>query len=832
MPVRQPTIVFLSLAGLAIAGAGSSASDHRPVPPGEDSPSFETTVRPFLEENCLACHSSRRRKGGLDLEAYDSIEKVTADADRWEEVIRKVGAGEMPPEDEEPRPEPADVQALTAFVSREIARADAARAADPGRVITRRLNRTEYNNTVRDLLGLDLHPADAFPHDDSGYGFDNIGDVLSLSPILMEKYLAAAETLARTAIFGPEAQKPSLVKLPTLTGRVQDSPDVPAAYDATGLGLPNAVHATHRVTVGGEYVVRFNLGGRRPVGSAPVRFALWIDGVQVAAESVDPEGGATFEPDHQEFAGRRLEFRVPLAAGEHWIAGTVLNLYEGLPPSYGGPVPSTRPIPPPSPRFKGKVPANAVRVGSLELIGPYAARTGPSAASLEAVYTCGHVDGRHSGRCRTKIVASLARRAFRRPVTQAEVDRFTSIALAGERTNGTFEEGLAVAIQAILVAPDFLFRIERGEPVPAGRAVEAVPLTPHELATRLAYFLWASPPDEALTAAADRRTLRDPAVLAQQVRRMLRDPRAAALAEHFGGQWLQVRALESTSPDRERFPDFDHYLRLSMRRETELFFDTIVREDRSVLDFLDGGYTFVNERLARHYGLEGVEGPQFRRVPLPPTGPRGGLLGHASILTVSSYATRTSPVLRGKWILENLLATPPPEPPPDVPNLDEKAVGTAASLRQQLEAHRADPTCASCHKRMDPLGFGLENFDAVGAWRTTDGAFAVDASGVLPDGRSFSGPAELRRILRADQDAFVRALAGKLMTYALGRGLERSDRHRIRTIADAVARDDYRFSSLVLGIVSSPAFQARRADPSPAVAAAAGSDSSHTGSRP
>jgi len=338
--------------------------------------------------------------------------------------------------------------------------------------------------------------------------------------------------------------------------------------------------------------------------------------------------------------------------------------------------------------------------------------------------------------------------------------------------------------------------------------VAAVKLTPHELATRLSYFLWASTPDEELMAAADRRTLHNPRVLAAQVSRMLADPRSSALAENFAGQWLQVRALESATPDREKFPDFDHYLRVSMRRETELFFESIVKGDRSILDFLDGRYTFLNERLARHYGLADVKGPAFRRVELP-AGERGGIITHASVLTVSSYATRTSPVLRGKWILDNILDAPPPEPPADVPNLDDKAVGSAASLRQQLEQHRADPGCATCHKRMDPLGFGLENFDAVGSWRTEDGKIPIDASGTLPDGRTFRGPGELRTILREERDAFTRGLTSKLMTYALGRGLERYDRPTLKAIVANVAADDYRFSSVVRGIVTSPAFQMR-----------------------
>jgi len=833
----------------AAAAAGStpagSAAPARPVKPASaraasaPAHTFESLVKPFVMENCASCHGKRRQKGDLNLQAYDSLEAMTNDADRWEMVVRKLRDGDMPPEDEEPRPTARQVTELTGFVEREIAKADAARPLDPGRVTTRRLNRTEYNNTIHDLLAVDLRPADDFPNDDSGYGFDNIGDVLSTSPLLLEKQLAAAERVARTAIFGTGAIKPSLVKLSMLNGRVVESKDIPASYDETGLTMPNAAHATYRVPVDAEYVVRLITSGRRPQGSMPMRFGLWIDGARVSDQELDPSLGAGFEPGEQELSGRRVEFRLKLKAGEHWIAGTPLFLYEGMPASFGGPAPSTLP-PPPKPEFKprpGMTPEqiefakkrfearltermviNTPRVGGIEIIGPYGADAQPSAASRARIYTCHHT-GPHVAACRLPILSKLARRAYRRPVTKDEVGELVTLAAKVEADTGSFDEGLAAALQAILVSPDFLFRVERGEPrlatsrktAPAG-----IRLTQHELASRLSYFLWASMPDAALDAAADRGVLRQPAVLAAQVKRMLADPRAGTLGEHFAGQWLQVRALESAAPDREKFPDFDHYLRASMRRETELFVDAIVREDRSILDFLDGKFTFLNERLARHYGIQGVSGTDFRRVELPVDGVRGGVITQASVLTVSSYATRTSPVLRGRWILDNILAAPPPDPPPNVPSLDAAGVGTTTSVRQQLEQHRADPTCASCHKRMDPLGFGLENFDAIGAWRTTDGTVAIDASGTLPDGRTFTGPKELRGILAAEHDPFTRAITGKLMTYALGRGLERSDRRDIAKMAKAIAADRYRFSSVVLQIVNSPAFQMRRAEPKPA----------------
>ena len=800
-------------------------------------------MKPFVKENCSTCHGTRRQKGDLNLQAYDSLEALTNDADRWEMVVRKLRDGDMPPEEEEPRPTAKQIAELTGFVEREIAKADAARPPDPGRVTTRRLNRTEYNNTVRDLLGVDLRPADEFPHDDSGYGFDNIGDVLSTSPLLMEKQLAAAERIARTAVFGTgDAQAVAGEAADAERARAGEQGH-PGDYDQSGLTMANAAHATYRVPVDGEYVVRLITSGRRPQGSMPMRFGLWIDGTMVGEQELDPSLGAGFEPGEQELSGRRVEFRMKLKAGEHWIAGTPLRLYEGLPPKFEGPAPSTLP-PPPKPEFKprpGMTPEqiefakkrfearltermviNTPRVGGIEVIGPYGYDGRPSAESQARIFTCRHA-GPHVAACRLPIVSRLARRAYRRPVTKDEVARLVSLAGRVESETGSFDEGLAAAVQAILVSPDFLFRVERGEPrLTTSRrgAPPGIRLTQHELATRLSYFLWASMPDAALDAAADRGVLRQPAVLTAQVKRMLADPRSATLGEHFAGQWLQVRALESASPDREKFPDFDHYLRTSMRRETELFVAAIVREDRSILDFLDGKFTFLNERLARHYGIAGVSGTDFRRVALPVDGVRGGIITQASVLTVSSYATRTSPVLRGRWILDNILAAPPPEPPPDIPNLDDKGVGTATSVRQQLEQHRADPTCASCHKRMDPLGFGLENFDGIGAWRTADGTGADRLVGHAAGRPSFSGPKELRAILLTERDA-VHARDHRQADDLCARPRSRALRPpRRRQMAKAIAADRYRFSSVVLQIVNSPAFQMRRAEPKPAPAPA------------
>ena len=826
----------LLVAALVVwTGALGLAQRARPAAPAPvltpaSTDGFERAVKPFVTRHCVECHGNETHKRDLNFEAMPTVASLIEHRERWENVVQKLRDREMPPADE-PQPPEHLRQAAAAWIEAELARIDRVTPRDPGRVTARRLNRAEYNNTIRDLLGVDLRPADDFPQDDSGYGFDNIADVLSLSPALMEKYLTSAERVTRAALFGPTAMSPTLVRLRSEGRRNGDARTVPESYDVTGLSLPNAFHATHRIPVDADYVIRVFLGGLRPANSDPVSLALWVDDKQIASLVHDPDSKATFADDRQDFGGQTTEFRVRLPAGDRRIAVAIPRIFEGLPARYNGPAPSRRPDPPrvftppanATPeriatlrkRFDdaqlelAKIPLNGVRVNAVEVGGPYDQVTGPSRASLARIYTCGHAPGAHAATCTSRIISSLARRAFRRPVPAAEAARYVTLAERAAKDEGSFEEGLAVGIQALLVSPDFLFRIERSAAARRAEADNSQPITQHQLAARLSYFLWSSMPDAALRRAADTGTLRDPAVLAAQVRRMLRDPRAQALAEQFGGQWLQFRALESTTRNRERFPDFEDYLRQSMRRETEMFVAHIIREDRSILEFLDAKYSFMNERLARHYGIDGVSGPAFRKVDLTGT-QRGGIVTQASVLTVSSYATRTSPVLRGKWILDNLLNAPPPEPPADVPNLDETTIGTAASMRDQLQQHRRDPTCASCHRRMDPLGFGLENFDAVGAWRTADGKFPIDASGELPGGEEFNGPGELIAILSNQPRPFAECLTSKLLTYALGRGLEAYDRRTLKEIAAKLPARNYRFSALVLEIVKSLPFQQQR----------------------
>jgi hypothetical protein len=632
-------------------------------------------------------------------------------------------------------------------------------------------------------------------------------------------------------------------------------------YDVTGLAHPGSYFVTREFPADGEYTIRLYANGGRPPGSEPGQEGLWIDGKLVK----------TFEvPDVVTAGGERaqvpVETTVKITAGEHQLAMSFLHQFEGLPASFGGPNPSTRPIPAAPARGGGAQGASGGRGGGagrggtptagtpeqiaaraagaaaaaqgggrgrgakfdglyayqFDIDGPLNYKKEPSPESLKKIFVCTE----HTAACRRLIVSTLVRRAFRRPASAATVDQLVALASDGAKRGGSFEDGIALAIQAVLASPDFLFRVERNPPVSAKTAATQAKtaVDGYELASRLSYFLWSSMPDDELLNRAAAGTLKNPPVLEAEVRRMLKDPKSGALVDNFGGQWLEFRRLESMQPDRDRFPDFEDYLRYSMVQETELFFRNMIREDASVLDFIDGKYAFLNERLARHYGIPGVLGPEFRKVDLSGTN-RSGILTEASVLTVSSFVNRTSPVVRGKWVLDNMFNTPPPPPPPNVPSLDEDKAGVAASVRQTLELHRRNPVCASCHSRMDPLGFALENYDAVGAWRTQDGKFPVDSSGQLPDGRKLNGVADLKGVLRADKDKFTQALTEKMLTYALGRGVESNDRQAVQRIVKSAGESNYRFSSLIIGIAESLPFENQRRDvpvkPAPASVATA-----------
>ena len=633
------TFGFLVLPGLLLYSAAlPQGVARKPAKPGQDAYAHE--IAPLIRQFCGGCHSGSSPAGGIALTAFRDTASIRKARAVWEKVASNVQSAHMPPSSA-PQPTQAQRERLVAWIESTLA----ANAPAMRHVTLRRLNRAEYNNTIRDLLGVEIRPADDFPSDDVGNGFDNIGDVLSLSPLLMEKYLTAAEKVAEAAIVTPEA----LARAPR---------------------KPESFPASHR----------------------------------------------------------RIVFCQPKNAAER-------------------------------------------------------------------------------DACTRKILAAFARKAYRRPVTQAEVERLVRCAQVAKREGESFERGIQLGIEAALVSPNFLFRSELDA---NGKPGKSRPLDNYALASRLSYFLWSSMPDEELFALAQKGVLSRPEVLAAQARRMLKDPKAHALTENFAGQWLQLRNLSNVAPDPKQFPEFNANLRAAMREETERFFQAIVQEDRSLLDFIDGRFTFLNEPLARLYGIPGITGNEFRRVAL--TGDaRGGLLAQASILTVTSNPTRTSPVKRGKWVLEQLFGTPPPPPPPNVPKLaddkNDKKEPLTGTLRQRMEQHRKDPMCASCHARMDPIGFGLENYNAIGAWRTTDGNLPVDASGTLPGGQSFHGPAQLKAILKAQKTQFVRCLSEKMLTYALGRGLDFSDKRTVENIVNRVARQDYRFSALITAIVQSDPFR-------------------------
>ena len=786
-------VLSLALLFLAVAaGAPQAAGDE-----------FTATIQPFLTKNCLTCHSAAVAIGGLNLEDYQDFGSIEKSRDHWDLILSKIETHQMPPPGS-PRPNTEDVKAVTEWLQAEFERQDQLIPPDPGKITARRLNRAEYNNTVRDLLGVDFKPADDFPQDDSGYGFDNNGDVLSLSPSLMEKYLTAAENITRAALYGAEEVEPTIVHYqPNL--RRPMPPATYEGYDETGRSLPSAFNGFHDFPADAEYLLKITLNGARPGGSDPVTLAVWVDGKQIQQFVIEPPN----------MEGESRQFRTLISKGQHLLSVSFLNQFEGLPPVFRAPNPSGyRPKDlneDGTPKPLGKIPQTSVagRVEALDIGGPFDAIPEPPTERLSKIFVCGHLDGGHNESCPRTILSDFARRAYRRPVAPKEVDTLVQLYNRVRENGDSFSEAIAVPLQYVLSSPDFLFRIEKSAPA-QNAAANIRPVSQFDLASRLSYFLWSSMPDEELFRTAEQGKLREPKVLEAQVRRMLQDPKSDALIDNFVGQWLLLRNIDAVNPEWTRFL-FDDLLRMSMKRETELFLSDIIRKDRSLMRIIDAKYTFLNDRLARFYGIRGVSGPEFRRVDLTGNPQRGGLLTQASVLTVSSYATRTSPVLRGKWILGNILNTPPPPPPPNVPELDAAEAGATMSLRQRLEAHRANPICASCHGRMDPLGFSLENYDAIGEWREKDGEFPIDASGELPDGTTFEGPEGLKSVVLSNPELFARAVADKLLTYALGRGLERFDKPALDGIVNQARAEDYRFSSIVLGIVGSMPFQMKRA---------------------
>jgi len=780
----------------------------------------------FVQKTCMECHNAKDMQGGISLAGVQHTKTFTQDRVIWQKVYDMLDSGLMPPGDAKVQPPAAEIDGIKNWIKAEFDRQDAAAKPFAGSVSARRLNRVEYDNTVRDLLGVDIHASENFPPDSAAFGFDNISDALKVSPILLERYLDAAQNVVRTAIFGPEKLKPSFTHFSAPFREHVRPTDLMKPYDLTGLSSPSSTHMVHRFPVTGTYSFKFITNGHRPNQSEPARIALWIDGKMIQELPLD----AT------DLEGQFVEYKAKVEAGEHIVSASYINQYHGLPPSYKGPEPSKRdPVALVTVRgaltekdretfrkLGTSIKTDRIetrvdnRFESIDIGGPFEQSAGPSAASLRKVFVCGHAAGKHTNACARTIVSSFANKAFRRPATPAEIAKYLPLVALAKQQGDSFEEGIATALQAILVSPQFLFRVER---TPVAKA-DSVPVSDYELASRLSYFLWSSTPDSTLLRLAASKTLSQPAVLEAQVKRMLVDPKAKALVANFGGQWLQLRNIEVSTPDVQKFPDWDEHLRRSMRTEMEMFFENIIRMDRPISDFLDANYTFVNERLARFYGMDGVTGNNFQKVDVTNTKRGGGLLAQAGILTISSYATRTSPVLRGKWVLENLLNTPPPPPPPAVPLLDESKIGVGASLREQMEEHRKNAVCASCHSRMDPIGFGLENFNGIGAWREMDGKSPVNAAGTLVGGRSFNGPKEFKALLTKDPEPFAKAVTEKMFTYAMGRGIETYDTPVLKSIHASLTKQNYRFSALITGIVKSVPFRMRSVTDKPLLASA------------
>ena len=829
---------------------------------------FQQDVLPVLAKSCLGCHNEKAQAGKLNLEPLRDPATTATHTAVWQSVLEKLSAGAMPPPTAKPLTD-AERAAVIGWIKK-LPGLTAATPSEPmaGRVTARRLNRVEYNNTVRDLLGVAARPADEFPVDDSGYGFDNNGDVLSVSPMLMEKYMQAAEKISRLAVYG-EALPPKPTRLIRLMNRrSQDAYDVLTEGNA-GVYLPyslrGAMYGDFTFPVDGEYEFRLRIanfrgdddaditdeerarraeerrkffearklerekaaaaggtaapapGGRgggprrEPTpeelkardeaarkAAPPRKLILTVDGAQVISTVI--EGTGAFGYSQGEFTARAT-----VKAGERFIRASYPELAD-----------LDSPLQNINPDMR-----RGLFVDYLDIVGPFNPSKEPP-ASYKKIFIC----NQQTPQCARTILSTLMERAYRRPVTEDELKSKLDLVALARKEGDTFQEGIRLALQAILASPSFLFRVEanprlRAEVQPQkapavlarmqsapSRAPVATerPVSDIELASRLSYFLWASMPDEELMRAAKSGTLRQPAVLEAQVRRMMADPKGYNLVENWAAQWLQLRNLGRTKPDPKRFPTVDDELLDSMRKETSMFVDTIIKEDRSLLDFIDAPFTFVNGPLARHYGIKGVDGEEFQRVTLDGE-QRSGVLTQGAILTVSSYPTRTSPPVRGKWVMENLLGTPPPPPPDNVPSLNDANIGTEVSLRERLEQHRRDPSCSPCHMLMDPLGFGLENYDAVGAWRTHDGKFPIETTGTLPGGQTFTGSKGLKEILKTKSDAFVHNVTEKMLTYGLGRGLERFDRPTVETITRQLKASDYRFSALVMEVVKSRPFQ-------------------------
>ncbi len=759
--------------------------------------SADPAYREVLEKYCVTCHNQRLKTAGLTLDNLD-LATVSTQAEVWEKVVRKLRSGTMPPVGM-PRPDAATYQRLAGWLEGQI---DQVSGPYAGRPILHRLNRSEYANAIRDLLALDIDAASLLPPDDSAFGFDNISDALGVSPSLQEHYLDAALKIGALAVGDPKIAPGSE------TWRIRQDLSQDQHVNGMPLGTIGGTLVRYNFPLDGQYtfqakLYRTNLNIMRGLES-PHQVEIALDGrrIQLASLGGNADLTSLFQKptDTGDAVDARLRVRVPVKAGPHTV--TVAFLED---PGAVEPVRL-------QPYIRSSVDnfdwSGSPHLQSLTIAGPFDPGSASDTPSRRRIFACHPGGSVPEEACARQILSTLARRAYRQPPTSQDLETLQQFYQSGKRDGG-FESGVELALERILASPKFLFRIERD--VVGVTAGSSYRIGDFELASRLSFFLWSSIPDDELLQLAGEGKLRNPAVLDRQVRRMLADPKSQALVENFAGQWLQLRNLRNVQPNTDLFPDFDDNLRQSFRRETELLFESIVQEDRGVLDLLTADYTFVNERLARHYGIPDIYGSRFRRVPVTEDA-RRGLLGQGSILALTSHAERTSPVVRGKWILENILGTPVPPPPPDVPPLKGNQEGRKPrTMREQMAEHRANPVCASCHKAMDSIGFAMENFDAVGAWRSQDTGNPIDATGELADGTHVDGVVTLRQALVSRPDLFAGTMTEKLLIYALGRGLDYRDMPALRTILRDASRDNYRFSALILGVVHSTPFQMRTA---------------------
>jgi mono/diheme cytochrome c family protein len=796
----RPQAPASSRSAPVVAPRTPAAQTPREAPrPGVRTAASRESHGAVVKQYCVTCHNDRAKTGGLTLEAA-SVANTPAEAAVWEKVIKKVRAGMMPPAGM-PRPTQATLDSLVAHLEATI---DTAAFASPvlRRATLHRLNRAEYGNAVRDLLGVELDTTALLPPDDEAFGFDNNANVLSVSTSLMERYLAAAWRVSSIAVASTTIT-PSLE-----TFRVRGDLSQHDHVEGLPIGTRGGIVIHHYFPADAEYVISPRLY-RETVNivrglELPHQLEVAVDGRRVnLAEFGGPKDEQanylqpTLAGDQME---KRFQVRMPITAGQHTLtvafikrsSATTLELLEPFDRERIDPI----------------TPVGIPELDKVTLEGPFKATASASSPSRRRIFTCQPASEREGTACATTILTSIARRAYRGTPDEVETKRLMGFYEAERAGGGSFDDGIEAGLRFILVNPRFVFRTERDpERVAAGTVYGIGDL---ELASRLSFFLWSSIPDDTLLTLASQGKLRSPLVLEQQVRRMLRDPRAKALATNFAGQWLYLRNVKGHSPDADVFPDFDHNLRDALHRETELLFEDVVREDRSVTTLLSADYTFINERLAKHYGVKGVYGSQFRRVAVTDDA-RKGLLGHGSILALTSQNNRTSPVLRGKYVLTNILGVPPPPPPDNVPPLNETP-GKALTMRERMEEHRRSPACSGCHKLMDPIGLALENFDGIGKWRTVDNGAAIDAASQLADGSAVSGPATLREAILKRPELFARNMTEMLMTYALGHGVDHNDQPFIRAVLKDASRANYTFSSLVLGIVKSAPFQKRRSE--------------------